>query len=153
MVNCLILRKILLDGVDDLHSMLQNRLLSNCCATKNFDIHLKKNDIDFTGLYYENLAAIAAIDTVILDGTGNEAFEPLFTYHGFRYLIVHECDNINKDNIECHNAHSETKLTGNFTAMVSDNRLPDSAVRDMVPLTVGFSPADPNCGTPYVTIA
>ncbi|CAF3447303.1 unnamed protein product [Rotaria sp. Silwood1] len=173
-----------------------------------------KNGIDFAGLYYENLASIAVMDTVILNGTGNETFEPLFTYHGFRYLLVNGYDNINKDNIECYNAHSETKLIGNFTSssdilnqiqhnilwsqlsnsmslptdcpqrnerrgwmgdaglsidetlfnfdyvnfylnfltMISDNQSPEGAVSDTVPFTVGFSPADPNWGTAYVTI-
>ncbi|CAF1238174.1 unnamed protein product [Adineta steineri] len=173
-----------------------------------------QNGIDFAGLYYENLANIAVMDTVILNGTGNETFEPLFTYHGFRYLLVNGYDNINKDNIECYNAHSETTLIGNFSSssdvlnqiqhnilwsqlsnsmsiptdcpqrnerrgwlgdaglsidetlfnfdyvnfylnfltMISDNQLPDGSVSDTVPFTVGFSPADPNWGTAYVTI-
>ena len=74
------------------------------------------NGIDFAGLYYENLDHIAAMDTVILNGTGNETFEPLFTSHGFRYLLVNGIYNINKDNIECYNAHSETTLIGNFSS-------------------------------------
>jgi alpha-L-rhamnosidase len=56
------------------------------------------------------------MDTVILNGTGNETFEPLFTYHGFRYLLVNGYDNINTGDIECYNAHSETRLIGNFTS-------------------------------------
>jgi alpha-L-rhamnosidase len=36
--------------------------------------------------------------------------------------------------------------------MISDNQTPDGAVSDTVPFTVGFSPADPNWGTAYVTI-
>ncbi|UJR20528.1 hypothetical protein I4U23_023655 [Adineta vaga] len=77
---------------------------------------LGENQIHFAGLYYENLANIAVMDTVILNGTGNETFEPIFTYHGFRYLLVNGYDNINKDNIECYNAHSETTLIGNFSS-------------------------------------
>jgi alpha-L-rhamnosidase len=75
-----------------------------------------ENGIGFSGLYYENLANIAVMDTVILNGTGNETFEPLFTYHGFRYLLVNGYDNIDKDNVECYNAHTETKFIGNFTS-------------------------------------
>ncbi|CAF1169328.1 unnamed protein product [Didymodactylos carnosus] len=75
-----------------------------------------ENGIDFKGLYYENLQSIAVMDTVILNGTGNETFEPLFTYHGFRYLLVNGYDNIDKDDVECYNAHSETTLIGNFTS-------------------------------------
>ncbi|CAF1293205.1 unnamed protein product [Adineta ricciae] len=75
-----------------------------------------ENNIDFRGIYYENLQSIAVMDTVILNGTGNETFEPLFTYHGFRYVLVNGYDNVNKDDIECYLAHSETRLIGNFTS-------------------------------------
>ena len=173
-----------------------------------------ENGINFAGIFYENLANIAVMDTVILNGTGNETFEPLFTYHGFRYLLVNGYDNLNKDNVECYNPHSETTYIGNFTSsspvlnqiqhnilwsqlsnsmslptdcpqrnerrgwmgdaglsidealfnfdyvnfylnfltIISDNQSPDGAVSDTVPFTVGFSPADPNWGTAYVTI-
>ena len=172
------------------------------------------NGINFAGIFYENLANIAVMDTVILNGTGNETFEPLFTYHGFRYLLVNGYDNMNKDTVECYNAHSETTYIGNFTSsspvlnqiqhnilwsqlsnsmslptdcpqrnerrgwmgdaglsidealfnfdyvnfylnfltIIADNQSPDGAVSDTVPFTVGFSPADPNWGTAYVTI-
>jgi len=172
------------------------------------------NGIDFGGLYYENLHSIAAMDTFILNGTGNETFEPVFTYHGFRYLLVNGFDKLTKDNVECYAAHTETKLIGNFTSsstvlnqiqhnilwsqlsnsmslptdcpqrnerrgwmgdaglsidetlfnfdltnfylnfltMIQDNQGPDGAVSDTVPFTVGYSPADPNWGTAYLTI-
>ncbi|CAF1232158.1 unnamed protein product [Rotaria sp. Silwood1] len=99
--------------------------LSSLKAAKSTIIQLRyaelrysrgQNGIDFRGLYYENLQSIAVMDTVILNGTGNETFEPLFTYHGFRYLLVNGYDNICKDDIECYNAHSETTLIGNFTS-------------------------------------
>jgi alpha-L-rhamnosidase len=197
--------------------------LSSLNAAKSTIIQLRyaelrysrgQNGIGFAGLYYENLANIAVMDTVILNGTGNETFEPLFTYHGFRYLLVNGYDNINKGDVECYNAHSETTFIGNFTSssdvlnqiqhnilwsqlsnsmsiptdcpqrnerrgwmgdaglsidetlynfdyvnfylnfltMILDNQTPDGAVSDTVPFTVGFSPADPNWGTAYVTI-
>jgi len=172
------------------------------------------NGIGFGGLYYENLHSIAAMDTFILNGTGNETFEPVFTYHGFRYLLVNGFDKLTKDNVECYAAHTETKLIGNFTSsstvlnqiqhnilwsqlsnsmslptdcpqrnerrgwmgdaglsidetlfnfdltnfylnfltMIQDNQGPDGAVSDTVPFTVGYSPADPNWGTAYLTI-
>jgi alpha-L-rhamnosidase len=99
--------------------------LSSLNAAKSTIIQLRyaelrysrgQNEINFAGLYYENLANIAVMDTVVLNGTGNETFEPLFTYHGFRYLLVNGYDNINKDNVECYNAHSETTFIGNFTS-------------------------------------
>jgi alpha-L-rhamnosidase len=74
------------------------------------------NGIDFQGIYYENLQSIAVMDTVILNGTGNETFEPLFTYHGFRYLLVNGYDNVGIGDVECYLAHSETTLIGNFTS-------------------------------------
>ena len=74
------------------------------------------NGINFDGLYYESLFSIAAMDTVILNGTGNEIFEPLFTSHGFRYILVNGYDKINKSDIECYNAHSETTLIGHFSS-------------------------------------
>ncbi|CAF1267510.1 unnamed protein product [Rotaria sordida] len=70
--------------------------LSSLDSTKSTIIQLRyaelrysrgANGIDFAGLYYENLDSIAVMDTVILNGTGNETFEPLFTSHGFRYLL------------------------------------------------------------------
>lgn len=74
------------------------------------------NGINFAGLYYENLDSIAVMDTVVLAGSGNETFEPLFTSHGFRYLLVNGYNKVTKDNVECYNAHSETTLIGNFTS-------------------------------------
>ena len=99
--------------------------LSSLNAAKSTIIQLRyaelrysrgENGINFQGIYYENLQSIAVMDTVILNGTGNETFEPLFTYHGFRYLLVNGYDNIDKDNVECYLAHSETTLIGNFTS-------------------------------------
>ena len=98
--------------------------LSSLNATKSTIIQMRYgelryspgiNGINFAGLYYENLDNIAVMDTVILRGTGNETFEPLFTSHGFRYLLVNGYNNIHTDDVECYNAHSETTLIGNFT--------------------------------------
>jgi len=75
-----------------------------------------ENGINFGGMYYESLREIAVTDTVILNGTGNETFEPLFAYHGFRYLLITGYNNVNKNDIECYNAHSETTYIGNFTS-------------------------------------
>lgn len=40
------------------------------------------------GLYLDNLRGARATDTVILDGAGPVAFEPPFTFHGFRYAEI-----------------------------------------------------------------
>ena len=43
--------------------------------------------LDKNGNFYtENLRAAKADDTYILNGKGEEFFEPHFTFHGFRYL-------------------------------------------------------------------
>ncbi len=39
-------------------------------------------------LYTDNLRSARATDTYILAGTGEEIFEPRFTFHGFRYVEV-----------------------------------------------------------------
>ena len=39
-------------------------------------------------VYRENLRRARATDTYILNGNGEEVFEPHFTYHGFRYVEV-----------------------------------------------------------------
>jgi alpha-L-rhamnosidase len=39
-------------------------------------------------LYTDNLRSAKATDTYILDGHGEEIYEPRFTYHGFRYVEV-----------------------------------------------------------------
>ena len=99
--------------------------LSSLNATKSTIVQLRyaelrysrgANGIEFAELYYENLDSISVIDTVILNGKGNESFEPLFTSHGFRYLLVNGYNNIHKNDVECYNAHSETTLIGNFSS-------------------------------------
>ncbi len=39
-------------------------------------------------LYTDNLRTAAATDNYILNGNGNEEFEPHFTFHGFRYIEI-----------------------------------------------------------------
>ncbi|HKT46526.1 MAG TPA: family 78 glycoside hydrolase catalytic domain [Candidatus Acidoferrales bacterium] len=39
-------------------------------------------------LYVENLRTAKATDHFVLSGNGEETFQPLFTYHGFRYVEV-----------------------------------------------------------------
>jgi alpha-L-rhamnosidase len=77
---------------------------------------LVENGTNMWGFYYESLREISVTDNVVLNGTGNETFEPVFTYHGFRYLVVVGYNNITKDDVECYNAHSETTYIGNFTS-------------------------------------
>ncbi len=44
-----------------------------------------KND---GNIYTENLRGAKATDTYILNGEGTETWEPMFTYHGFRYVEI-----------------------------------------------------------------
>jgi alpha-L-rhamnosidase len=99
------------------------------------------NGIDFAGLYYENLDNIAAMDTVILKGTGNETFEPLFTSHGFRYLLVNGYNKITPNDVECYNAHSETTLIGHFNS--------SSAVLNQIQHNILWSQLSNSMSLPY----
>ncbi len=47
--------------------------------------HAERLNSDGT-IYRDNLRQAAATDTFILDGRGEEVFEPRFTFHGFRYV-------------------------------------------------------------------
>ena len=40
------------------------------------------------GLYTTNLNTAQQTDTYVLKGEGAEEWEPRFTYHGFRYVII-----------------------------------------------------------------
>jgi alpha-L-rhamnosidase len=124
--------------------------LSSLNATKSTIIQLRyaelrysrgANGIDFAGLYYENLDNIAVMDTVILLGTGNETFEPPFTSHGFRYLLVNGYNNIHIDDVECYNAHSETTLIGNFSS--------GSAVLNQIQHNILWSQLSNSMSLPY----
>ncbi|CAF0743626.1 unnamed protein product [Didymodactylos carnosus] len=74
------------------------------------------NGIPFNGIDTENLESIAATDTFILQGSGNETIEPMFTYHGFRYLLVNGLDNIDSSQVTCYPVHTQTSLIGNFSS-------------------------------------
>jgi alpha-L-rhamnosidase len=42
----------------------------------------------YGNMYYENLRSAEATDRYCLKGSGTEVFEPHFTFHGFRYVMV-----------------------------------------------------------------
>lgn len=66
-------------------------------------------------LYFDNLRNAKAQDTYILKGAGIEAFEPHFTFHGFRYIRVEGLSGaINPDNFMAIALYSDMAPTGKF---------------------------------------
>ena len=104
--------------------------VSNLTLPRSFVVQMRhseylysqgENGIPFSGIDTENLWAISATDTFVMNGTegGNEVIEPAFTYHGFRYLLLTGVDGVDSSQVECYAAHSETTLIGNFTSSSS----------------------------------
>jgi alpha-L-rhamnosidase len=73
--------------------------------------------LDKEGNFYtKNLREARAQDIYYLKGSGEEVFEPHFTWHGFRYLKVEGYPGeINPANFEAIALYSDMKLTGSFT--------------------------------------
>jgi alpha-L-rhamnosidase len=66
-------------------------------------------------LYTDNLRSAKCTDTYILKGTGEEIFEPHFTFHGFRYVHVDGYPGqLSKDSITGIVIHSDMKSIGMF---------------------------------------
>lgn len=71
-------------------------------------------DADGT-LYTDNLRTARATDCYTLDSSGEEVYEPRFTFHGFRYVEVSGCqDKPPRDMITGIVLHSDTPPTGTF---------------------------------------
>ena len=67
-------------------------------------------------LYTENLRTAAATDWYTLRGGAEETYEPLFTFHGFRYVEVEakrhpECEILGVEGVVLHN---DMPMTGSF---------------------------------------
>jgi alpha-L-rhamnosidase len=63
-----------------------------------------------------NLRLAAATDSFTLAGTGDEMFEPHFTYHGFRYVEIHGYPGVpTADDVEGVIVHSACRETGSMT--------------------------------------
>ena len=70
--------------------------------------------LDESGLpYFENLRTAKATDTFITAKSG--VFEPIFTYHGFRYAIAETSGGARIDGIEAVVVSSLEKVTGAFS--------------------------------------
>jgi len=72
--------------------------------------------LDKEGNFYNaNLRTAAAKDVFVLNGKGEEYFEPHFTYHGFRYVRIKGWKGtIQPEQIEAVALYSNTPLTGSF---------------------------------------
>lgn len=65
--------------------------------------------------YIENLCSASATDVYILNGEGEEVYEPHFTYHGFRYVHISEYPGeVRLENFKGIVIHSDMKATGSF---------------------------------------
>lgn len=73
--------------------------------------------LDKEGNFYTaNLRAAKATSTYILNGKGEEFFEPHFTYYGFRYIKVEGIKgNLNPDDFTAVAIYADMKTTGTFT--------------------------------------
>ncbi len=73
--------------------------------------------LDKDGNFYtKNLRSAKATDTYILNGQGQETFEPHFTFHGFRYAkLINYPGVLSSDKITAMVIHSNMPETGYFT--------------------------------------
>lgn len=74
--------------------------------------------LDKNGNFYtENLRSAKAQDSYILKGTGEERFEPHFTWHGFRYIKVEGYPGeLKPENFTAVALYSDMTPTGSFTS-------------------------------------
>ena len=81
-------------------------------------------------LYTENLRMARANDTYFTKGEDEEIWEPLFTYHGFRYVEVSGLNEIpNEETIMGIVIHSEMTRSGNFE---SSNKLLNKIYKNII---------------------
>jgi alpha-L-rhamnosidase len=65
--------------------------------------------------YIDNLRAADCTDTYILSGNGEEVYEPSFTFHGFRYVLLEGlAADPTLDQVTGIVIHSDIQPTGNF---------------------------------------
>ena len=77
--------------------------------------------LDKNGNFYiDNLRAAKTTATYILAGKGEEAFEPHFTFYGFRYIKIEGVNEIKPENFTAVALYSDMKPTGTF---ISSNAL------------------------------
>ncbi|HET9747128.1 MAG TPA: family 78 glycoside hydrolase catalytic domain, partial [Chitinophagaceae bacterium] len=66
--------------------------------------------------YIENLRAANATATYYLSGKGEDAFEPHFTFYGFRYIKIEGVNDIRPENFTAVALYSDMNPTGTFTS-------------------------------------
>jgi len=73
--------------------------------------------LDKNGNFYtDNLRSAKAEDVFILNGEGEESFEPRFTFHGFRYIRVEGIEGpVNPDDFTAVVLYSNMPKTGSFS--------------------------------------
>ncbi|WP_105566165.1 glycoside hydrolase family 78 protein [Microbacterium halophytorum] len=73
-----------------------------------------------------------AQDVLTLDGSGPRAWEPRFTFHGFRYATVHGLDQIRPGDVVARVMHTDMRRTGRFHSSNDDlNRLHENVLWGM----------------------
>ncbi|TAG57193.1 MAG: alpha-rhamnosidase [Cytophagales bacterium] len=66
-------------------------------------------------LYLDNMRTAEVTDTYICKGDENgETWEPKFTYHGFRYILVNGIENLKSENIEGKVIYDAVEKVGDF---------------------------------------
>ena len=86
-------------------------------AGDKITIRMQKYWIKHGNFYTENLRAAKAQATYILNGEGEEIFEPHFTFYGFRYIKIEGYPGeINPENFTAVALYSDMKPTGTFTS-------------------------------------
>jgi alpha-L-rhamnosidase len=71
----------------------------------------------FGNFYTENMRSAKTTASYILSGEGEEAFEPHFTFYGFRYIKIEgDLGEINPADFTAVTLYSDMPLTGSFTS-------------------------------------
>lgn len=91
-VDCIVPHIISISGrwTYDFEQNFAGIIHAKICATKGTILRFRyAEELKSNGeLYLENLRCAKATDYYVASGKLNECFEPLFTYHGFRYVTV-----------------------------------------------------------------
>jgi len=91
-VNCISPTLITVSGerIYDFDKNIVGIINAKVCAKKGTVLRFRYGEeIRINGrIYFDNLRRAKATDYYISNGTDKDNFEPLFTYHGFRYLTV-----------------------------------------------------------------
>ena len=102
----------------DLKQNITGRVRLRIRGTRGKTVRIRYAEMlrDDGTLYTENLRTAAATDWYTLRGGGDEVYEPLFTFHGFRYVEVEAkwhpgCEVLGVDGVVLHN---DMPTTGGF---------------------------------------